>query len=165
MIGTNLDVTVRKQAEKDRLVLGKLESTGILAGGIAHDFNNLLAGMLMNLEMAQSNQSSAQDVSVSLLEAKHAVLAAKVLTQQLITFSRGGAAVRQPADLAALLRESVPLALSGSNVGSEIWLAADLWRVDVDVGQLGQVIRNLVSMRGKRCPAAEWFLSERRTSY
>jgi CheY-like chemotaxis protein len=100
--------------------------------------------MLMNLEMAQSNHSSAQDVSVSLLEAKHAVLAAKVLTQQLITFSRGGAAVRQPADLAALLRESVPLALSGSNVGSEIWLAADLWRVDVDVGQLGQVIRNLV---------------------
>jgi PAS domain S-box-containing protein len=144
MIGTNLDVTVRKQAEQDRLVLGKLESTGILAGGIAHDFNNLLAGMLMNLEMAQSNHSSAQDVSVSLLEAKHAVLAAKVLTQQLITFSRGGAAVRQPADLAALLRESVPLALSGSNVGSEIWLAADLWRVDVDVGQLGQVIRNLV---------------------
>jgi two-component system cell cycle sensor histidine kinase/response regulator CckA len=83
MIGTNLDVTVRKQAEQDRLVLGKLESTGILAGGIAHDFNNLLAGMLMNLEMAQSNQSSAQDVSVSLLEARHAVLAAKVLTQQL----------------------------------------------------------------------------------
>jgi CheY-like chemotaxis protein len=83
-------------------------------------------------------------VSVSLLEAKHAVLAAKVLTQQLITFSRGGASVRQPADLAALLRESVPLALSGSNVGSEIWLAADLWRVDVDVGQLGQVVRNLV---------------------
>jgi PAS domain S-box-containing protein len=144
MIGTNLDVTVRKQAEQDRLVLGKLESTGILAGGIAHDFNNLLAGMLMNLEMAQSSQSSAQDVYVSLLEAKHAVLAAKVLTQQLITFSRGGASVRQPTDVAALLRESVPLALSGSNVRSEILLAADLWRVEVDVGQMGQVIRNLV---------------------
>jgi PAS domain S-box-containing protein len=144
MIGTHLDVTVRKQAEQDRLVLGKLESTGILAGGIAHDFNNLLAGMLMNLEMIQSGQSSAQDVSVSLLEAKHAVMAARVLTQQLITFARGGASVRQPTDLAGLLRESVPLALSGSNVRSEILVAADLWRVEVDVGQIGQVIRNLV---------------------
>ena len=144
MIGTNLDVTVRKQAEKDRLVLGKLESTGILAGGIAHDFNNLLAGLLMNLEMAQSSQSSAQDVAVSLLEARHAVLAAKVLTQQLITFSRGGSSVRQATDLGAVLREAVPLALSGSNVRSEITLAADLWRVEVDVGQIGQAIRNLV---------------------
>jgi PAS domain S-box-containing protein len=144
MIGTNLDVTVRKQAEKDRLVLGKLESTGILAGGIAHDFNNLLAGILMNLEMAQSSESSAQDVAVSLMEAKHAVLAAKVLTQQLITFSRGGSSVRQPTDLGPVLRESVPLALSGSNVRSEIFLAADLWRVEVDAGQIGQVIRNLV---------------------
>ena len=144
MIGTNLDVTIRKQAEKDRLVLGKLESTGILAGGIAHDFNNLLAGILMNLEMAQSDQSSTQDVAVSLLEARHAVLAAKVLTQQLITFSRGGASVRQPTDLGAVLREAVPLALSGSNIRSEIFLATDLWRVEVDAGQIGQVIRNLV---------------------
>jgi two-component system, cell cycle sensor histidine kinase and response regulator CckA len=144
MIGTNLDVTVRKQAEKDRLVLGKLESTGILAGGIAHDFNNLLAGILMNLEMAQSSDSSPQDVAISLLEAKHAVLAAKVLTQQLITFSRGGASIRQATDMGAVLKEAVPLALSGSNVRSEISLAADLWRVEVDVGQIGQVIRNLV---------------------
>jgi PAS domain S-box-containing protein len=144
MIGTNLDVTVRKQAEKDRLVLGKLESTGILAGGIAHDFNNLLAGILMNLEMAQAPDSSEQDVAISLLEAKHAVLAARVLTQQLITFSRGGASVRQATDLGAVLKEAVPLALSGSNVRSEIQLAADLWRVEVDVGQIGQVVRNLV---------------------
>ncbi|HJX65017.1 MAG TPA: ATP-binding protein [Polyangia bacterium] len=144
MIGTNLDVTVRKQAEKDRLVLGKLESTGILAGGIAHDFNNLLAGILMNLEMAQSAETSEQEVAVSLLEARHAVLAAKVLTQQLITFSRGGASLRQATDLGAVLKEAVPLALSGSNVRSEIMLAADLWRVEVDVGQIGQVMRNLV---------------------
>jgi PAS domain S-box-containing protein len=144
MIGTNLDVTVRKQAEKDRLVLGRLESTGILAGGIAHDFNNLLAGILMNLEMAQSAETSEQEVAVSLLEARHAVLAAKVLTQQLIAFSRGGASLRQATDLGAVLKEAVPLALSGSNVRSEIMLAADLWRVEVDVGQIGQVMRNLV---------------------
>jgi len=108
MIGTHLDVTVRKQAEKDRLVLGKLESTGILAGGIAHDFNNLLAGILMSLETIESNQSSPEDLILALLDAKHAVSAARALTQQLITFARGGAAIRQTTDLGRLLHESAP---------------------------------------------------------
>ena len=47
------DITARKRAELDRLILDKLESTGILAGGIAHDFNNLLTVILLNLELAQ----------------------------------------------------------------------------------------------------------------
>jgi PAS domain S-box-containing protein len=144
MIGTHLDVTVRKQAEQDRLVLGKLESTGILAGGIAHDFNNLLAGILMNLELAKSRQSSPDEVKDSLADIERATLAARVLTQQLITFARGGASLRQPTDLAELLRESVPLALSGSNIRSELFIASDLWVVEVDAGQIGQVVRNLV---------------------
>jgi PAS domain S-box-containing protein len=144
MIGTHLDITVRRQAEQDRLVLGKLESTGLLAGGIAHDFNNLLASVLMNLDMAQYSESSPREVALSLREAEQAALAAKVLTRQLITFARGGSSVRQTTDLAGVLRESVPLALSGSNTRSEMQLAADLWPAVVDVGQIGQVIRNLV---------------------
>ena len=48
------DITERKRAEEDRLILNKLESTGILAGGIAHDFNNLLTVILLNLELAQA---------------------------------------------------------------------------------------------------------------
>jgi PAS domain S-box-containing protein len=144
MIGTHLDITVRRQAEQDRLVLGKLESTGLLAGGIAHDFNNLLASVLMNLDMAQYSESSPREVALSLREAEQAALAAKVLTRQLITFARGGSSVRQTTDPAGVLRESVPLALSGSNTRSEMQLAADLWPAVVDVGQIGQVIRNLV---------------------
>jgi PAS domain S-box-containing protein len=153
VVGTHLDVTVRKQAEKDRLVLGKLESTGILAGGIAHDFNNLLAGMLMSLETIESNQSSPEDLVLALLDAKHAVSAAKALTQQLITFARGGAAIRQATDLGRLLRESAPLALSGSNVRGEILVDPDLWPAEVDVGQIGQVVRNLVLNAREAMPA------------
>jgi len=144
IVGTNLDVTARRHAEKDRLILGKLESTGILAGGIAHDFNNLLAGILIDLDIVESNQCSPEDLAISLLDARHAVLSAKILTQQLITFSHGGASIRKPTHLAGLLRESAPLALSGSNVRSSILLPQDLWPVEVDVGQIGQVIRNLV---------------------
>jgi len=153
MIGTHLDVTVRKQAEKDRLVLGKLESTGILAGGIAHDFNNLLAGILMSLETIESNPSSPEDMVLALLDAKHAVSAARALTQQLITFARGGVAIRQITDLGRLLHESAPLALSGSSVRSEILVEPDLWPAEVDVSQIGQVVRNLVLNAREAMPA------------
>ena len=144
IVGTHLDITARKQAEQDRLVLGKLESTGILAGGIAHDFNNLLAGMLMNLQMAGANENSADETREFLGETEQAVVAAKNLTQQLITFARGGVSVRQPTDVGKLLRESVSLALSGSSIRSEVLVAQDLWLVEVDGGQVAQVVRNLV---------------------
>jgi two-component system, cell cycle sensor histidine kinase and response regulator CckA len=144
IIGVVRDVSDRKQAERDRLVLGKLESTGILAGGIAHDFNNLLTTMLLNLDLAASDGTPATDMAEHLATIRQGVLAAQVLTQQLITFARGGAAMRQSVVLTSLLQDSVPLALSGSNVRSDIVVAPDLWPTEVDIGQMGQVIRNLV---------------------
>ncbi len=153
IIGITRDITERKHAEQDRLILGKLESAGILAGGIAHDFNNLLTGMLLNLEMAQLTDRSDPEAARYLREAVQAVSAAKVLTEQLLTFAQGGAPVRRPTRLAGLVRESVPLALIGSNVRESIRLADDLWPAEVDAGQLGQVVRNLVLNAREAMPA------------
>jgi PAS domain S-box-containing protein len=144
MIGTHTDLTARKQAEADRLVLGKLESTGILAGGIAHDFNNLLTTIVLNLDLAQSGPMNRENLAPRLRDIQKAALAARDLTQQLITFAKGGDPVRRPLNLSRLLRDSVPLALSGSTARSEIAIAADLWPAEVDEGQVGQLIRNLV---------------------
>lgn len=143
LVGIVRDVADRKQAERDRLILGKLESTGILAGGIAHDFNNLLTSMLLNVDLARMC-GPADEVAGYLATIRQGVLAAQVLTQQLITFARGGAGVREPIVLAPLLNESVPLALSGSNVRCTTNIADDLWPTNVDIGQIGQVVRNLV---------------------
>jgi CheY-like chemotaxis protein len=77
-------------------------------------------------------------------EAKKASLTASGLTQQLITFAKGGAPVRKPTHLSGVIQESVRLALSGSNVRCEFSLAEDLWVAEVDAGQIGQVIRNMV---------------------
>jgi PAS domain S-box-containing protein len=144
VIGTHTDLTARRQAEEDRLVLSKLESTGILAGGIAHDFNNLLAVILLNLDLAEMTGDNPAAMQTRLQEAKKASLAARQLTQQLITFARGGAAVRRPVDLNRVIREAAELALSGSNLTREFTLAADLPAVEADDGQIGQVVRNLV---------------------
>ncbi|HSH93181.1 MAG TPA: ATP-binding protein [Roseimicrobium sp.] len=138
------DVTERKRAAEERLVLNKLESTGILAGGIAHDFNNLLTVMLLNLEQALSPDSSGEELTPRLVEARAAVFQAQELTAQLLTFARGGAPVRKPDDMVALIHESARLALSGSNVKGEFDLAPDLRLANADHGQMGQVVRNII---------------------
>jgi PAS domain S-box-containing protein len=139
-----LDITERKRAEMDRLILSKLESTGILAGGIAHDFNNLLTVMLLGLEQARAIAPSCKELAHPLEEATKAVLTARGLTQQLITFASGGAPLRNTTRLSGVIQESVRAALSGSRVRCEFSLSEDLWLVEIDAGQIGQVIRNLV---------------------
>ena len=141
---TLTDITDRKQAEADRLILNKLESTGILAGGIAHDFNNLLTVNLLNLELAQMLNLPNAELAQYLTDAKISALMSKSLTAQLLTFAEGGAPIRKAMKISGLIQESVRIALSGSKVRGEFSLAEDLWPADVDEAQLGQVIRSMV---------------------
>ncbi len=138
------DLTKRKQVEEDHLILNKLESTGILAGGIAHDFNNLLTVILLNLGLARKLAPRGDALARHLEEAEKTAFVARGLTQQLITFAKGGAPVRRATSLSEVIRESVRPALSGSRVRCEFSLPEDLWLAEVDAGQIGQVIRNLV---------------------
>ena len=147
------DLTAQKQTAADQLVLSKLESTGILAGGIAHDFNNLLATMVLNVDLILLTQRTSPDTVRGLESVKSAATAAKTLTQQLITFARGGASLRAPADLAPVLAQAVPLALSGSNVRGEISVAPDLARAEIDAGQIERVIGNLILNAREAMPA------------
>ncbi len=83
------DVTERRRMEEAQLTSQKLESISLLAGGIAHDFNNLLAGVLGNISLARTELSDEHQADESLRNAERALLRAKDLTQQLLTFARG----------------------------------------------------------------------------
>jgi PAS domain S-box-containing protein len=137
------DISERKQAEADRLVLSKLESTGILAEGIAHDFNNLLTVILLNIDLADSNPGSDL-AGASLGGARKATIAARGLTKQLITFAQGGDPVCRPTNVESLLRDAAALAASGSTVSIRFDIAPGLRAAEIDEGQIAQVIRNLV---------------------
>lgn len=122
----------------------KMESLGILAGGIAHDFNNLLTVILGNLSLAKmmpDNRAKTLDI---LAESEKASLQAKKLTQQLLTFSKGGAPVKTPVPIKKIISDSADFAMRGSNVRSEISIPDDLWHVEADEGQINQVISNMV---------------------
>jgi len=138
------DISERKQLEEERQQVEKLESIGTLAGGIAHNFNNLLTGILGNITLAQRYVEPGSQAADRLLEAEKASLRAKDLTQQLLTFSTGGAPVKKTASIAELLQESATFALRGSKVRCEFSLPDDLWPVEVDEGQMSQVITNLI---------------------
>jgi CheY-like chemotaxis protein len=115
-----------------------------LAGGIAHDFNNLLTGILGNLSLAKANLPESGVVAQRLAETEKATLRAKDLTQQLLTFAKGGAPIKTEASLAGLIQDAVGFAVRGTKAVCEYDWAEDLWLAEVDTGQLGQVVQNLV---------------------
>ncbi len=138
------DVTEKQKAEAQMLTESKLQSVGLLAGGIAHDFNNLLTAIIGNLALARMTGSSREEISQMLAEAERAALGAKDLTQQLLTFAKGGAPIRKPTLLHELIREACQFALHGSNVQCNYSLASNAWPVEVDKGQIRQILNNLV---------------------
>ena len=138
------DVTSRSQLEAELLRASKLESIGVLAGGIAHDFNNLLAIILGNLTLALLDEKTAETGGKWLRSAEQGVLRARELTQQLLTFAKGGEPVRTAVSLTEVLRDAAQFALHGAAVKCEFEMAADVRPADADKGQIGQVVQNLV---------------------
>ncbi|MGE5444994.1 MAG: response regulator [Ignavibacteriales bacterium] len=138
------DVTERKRVAEELLKAQKLESIGILAGGIAHDFNNLLTSILGNVSLSKARVNTEDETYRRLGEAEKACNQAKRLTQQLLTFSKGGAPVKKLTSIERIIRESVSFTLRGSSVRCEFSIEEGLWDVEVDEGQIAQVITNLV---------------------
>ncbi|HBF38562.1 MAG TPA: hypothetical protein DDW50_14745, partial [Firmicutes bacterium] len=138
------DISEKQKTEQELFKADKLESLGILAGGIAHDFNNLLAAILSNIQLAQMKYSRNEDIKKYLQESVESTYRASDLTRQLLTFSRGGAPVKKAASLAELIRDTAEFALRGSKVKAICQIAETLWPVEVDTGQISQVIYNMV---------------------
>jgi PAS domain S-box-containing protein len=138
------DETAHRRVEEQTLRSQKLEALGVLAGGLAHDFNNILTGVLGNVSLAMLQLPREHEIHGRLAEAERALNRAKGLTQQLLTFARGGSPVMRPTSVAELVRESISFALAGSDVGCQLDLPDDLWPVEVDDAQISRVVQNLI---------------------
>ncbi len=146
------DVTEKLRLEEEVRKAQKLESVGVLAGGIAHDFNNLLTAILGNVGLAKLAIDQGKVAIERLDKAEMAVTRAIDLTQQLLTFSRGGAPVKRTSSLVKLLQDSITFSLSGSNSACEIHVDESLWPVDADQGQMSQVFNNLLINASQAMP-------------
>ncbi len=138
------DITAQYQMEEERRKSERLESTSLLAGGIAHDFNNLLMAILGNISLASLRSNENPEVLNRLHEAERAVMRAKDLTNQLLTFAKGGTPVKQTASIRNAVIESSEFAVRGSAAKCEYKVDCELWPVDADVGQISEVVNNIV---------------------
>ncbi len=138
------DITRARELEQELVKAQKLESVGQLAGGIAHDFNNILTAIIGNISIVREETGPESESFNLLLDAEKASIQAKNLTQQLLTFSRGGSPVRTISSIERILTESCSFALRGSPSTCEFDIDENLSNIEVDEGQISQVIHNLV---------------------
>ncbi|MDA3810546.1 MAG: PAS domain S-box protein [Spirochaetaceae bacterium] len=137
------DMTDKLKMQQALQMSSKLQSLGTLAGGIAHDFNNLLGGIMGFIDLAE-RVSEKEEVSAYLNQSLQSIERARGLTQQLLTFSKGGIPVKTLQDLSSFIHETVKFALSGSSCTADFHIAKDLWIGEFDKNQMGQVIDNIV---------------------
>jgi len=152
ILGVFRDITEIKRMEKDIIKADKLESVGILAGGIAHDFNNILTIILGNLTLVKMFLKEDDKNYKRIEGAEKASLRAKDLTQQFLTFSKGGLPVKKVASISDLIMESVNFSIRGSKVKCEFFLQDNLWPLEIDTGQINQVINNLMINAAQAMP-------------
>jgi PAS domain S-box-containing protein len=140
------DVTDRKALEGQLRESQKLEAVGSLAGGIAHDFNNLLTviggySVMMLSQMARSdpNYGSVEEIS-------KASDRAAAMTRQLLAFSRRQVLEPKVVDLNAIVTDLQKMLqrLLPASIEFVTSLGQDPCRIKVDLGQMEQVLLNLV---------------------
>jgi CheY-like chemotaxis protein len=122
-----------------------MEAIGTLAGGIAHDFNNLLMGIQGNAEMMALDIGPDHAYSDKLQTIQDCVDSGARLTQQLLGFARLGKYEVKPTDINALVRKSIEMfGRTRQELRITHRCAPDLWAVEVDRGQIEQVLLNLL---------------------
>ncbi len=145
VVGHAADITGRKRMEEHLLQAQKMEAIGNLAGGVAHDFNNLLQAMLSLSHLIRLEGGGAERRLERLNELEDHIKHGSRLTQQLLLFSRQEAVRPELLDLNAAVLEGETLLrrLLRENITLEVVLAAGRLPVEIDRGQLNQVIMNL----------------------
>ncbi len=142
--GFLIDVTDKKRLEEQLMRAQKMESIGTLAGGIAHDFNNLLMGILGNVSIMLMKMEEGHPLHERLKSMEEYVRRGSDLTKQLLGFARGGKYEVKTTDLARFVRMSAEMfGRTRKEIRIHHKADPDLWPVDVDRGQMDQVMLNL----------------------
>ncbi|MBE2215242.1 MAG: response regulator [Opitutaceae bacterium] len=145
---------IRRQLERQAGLEAELErahrfkALGLLAGGLAHDFNNLLTSIMGNASVALFDAEVAKRAGECLRDIEDSAGRAHQLTQQLVTFAKGGDPMLEPLDLACLVSGVVRRVLAGARARAEVVMPPDLWPVHADRGQLTRALENII-MRGR----------------
>lgn len=138
------DITDEQKMEEERIRTQKFESIGLLAGGIAHDFNNALMTLMGNVEVLNMKPGLSPSDKNILKDMRKLIRKTTGLTNQLLTFAKGGEPVTKLVSIKKIIDDSVNMALKGSNCKSITRLPEELPMIKADSGQILQVFNNLL---------------------
>lgn len=153
IVGVIIDISEQRRMEEDILKAKNLQSLGTLAGGIAHDFNNLLMAIVGNLSLAKMNSPENARLMDYLNEAERIAFLGKSLTQQLLTFSRGGNPVRTIIQPGVLVGSVAARVLRGFPVDCVYDIPPDILPIEADEDQIRQVVENILRNAMEAMPA------------
>jgi PAS domain S-box-containing protein len=142
--GISTDITERRKMEGELVRAKKLESIGTLAGGIAHEFNNVLLGVLGNASMAKAYLKSDHKVWSLLDDIERAAERAKIVTRQLLTFSRGDVMIKEIVEVGPLVYSTSKILLGEHDIELKADLPEGLWGVEVDETMIGQAVEHIM---------------------
>jgi signal transduction histidine kinase len=111
---------------------------------VAHDFNNLLTIIMGNLGLAMLDDKVKAATGDYLREIERGALRARDLTQQLLTFAKGGDPLRTAVSLPDIVREAAEFVLHGTSARCDYNVVPGLWNANVDKDQITQVVQNIV---------------------
>lgn len=140
-----MDISDLKSMEAQLRQKFKMEAVGVMAGGIAHDFNNNLAIILGNIELAQMKLPQDNDAAANLTDAKIAIMRARDLVQQILTYSRHELQTLEPIKLSLVVDETLKLLRSTipSSVLIDSAVIDDTLVVSADSTQVQEILINL----------------------
>ncbi len=145
MIANLTDISERKKLEAQLQQALRMESLGTLAGGIAHDFNNLLMGIQGRASLMVMDKDYSHPDFEHLKGIEDYVKSAADLTRQLLGFARGGKYEVKPTDINDLIKKtSTMFGRTKKEITIRSKYQEDVWVVDVDRGQIDQVLMNLL---------------------
>lgn len=139
------DVSDRLRLAEQLRQAQKMEAIGRLAGGVAHDMNNVLAAVLAYSQFLIEALSPSDPRRGDAEEIRDAAQRGASLTRQLLTFSRQQTNQPRNLDLNEVVQHLLKMlrTIIGEDVEIEARLASDLPNVNVDAGQIEQVLMNL----------------------
>ncbi|HOI07547.1 MAG TPA: PAS domain S-box protein, partial [Deltaproteobacteria bacterium] len=142
--GFIIDISEKKNLEEQFIRAQKMEAIGKLAGGIAHDFNNLLMGILGNVSLMLMGIDSSHPFHDRLKSMEDYVRQGSDLTRQFLGFARGGKYDVKPTNMGKfVLKSSEMFGRTKKEVRIHHKVSENLWSVEVDRGQMDQVLLNI----------------------
>lgn len=142
--GVVKDITDRKEVEAKKILTNQLEIVGQLAGGIAHDYNNILVSIFGSVDLLLLENNLQTNQLTLLKKLKDAALKASQLSNQLLTFAKGGTPVMEVKKIDPILENVVKLSMHGSNSSYKMVIEENLPTVLIDETQISVALSNII---------------------